>query len=215
VSHELRTPLHYVRGFTTLLTRDPLTPNQARNVQDVQAASDRMLRLVEDLLDGAALQAGQLNLELRDMDYAGLVEDVLGHMRPLAEGKQLELVANVEPAGLLRADPRRIAQVLTNLLANAIKFTPHGGRIELAVRRGPGALYTEVRDSGVGISAEQLPKLFQRFSQLDMSATRPAGGSGLGLWICKGIVEAHGGRIEATSQPNVGSTFGFTLPLTA
>jgi signal transduction histidine kinase len=215
VSHELRTPLNYIKGFASLLEAGPLAADQRRYVGDIHSASERMLRMVNDLLDGAAVQAGKLAVQVDEVDYARLVEDVLGQVRPLAERKRQVLRAEIGALGLVRLDDQRIQQVLTNLLANAIKFTPSGGTIAVGVFRRADEVVTEVVDTGVGIDPRVLPRLFQRFAQLDMSTTRRSGGTGLGLWICKGIVEAHGGRIEVRSQPSVGSTFAFALPQAA
>jgi signal transduction histidine kinase len=212
VSHELRTPLNYIQGFASLLEDGELDAQQRRYVGDIHDASGRMLRMVNDLLDGAAVQAGKLAVQPDEVDYARLVEEVLGQVRPLAERKRLALQADVGELGRVRLDDQRIGQVLTNLLANAIKFTPRGGTIAVEVFRRGDEVVTAVHDNGIGIEAAAMPHLFKRFAQLDMSQTRRAGGTGLGLWISKGIVEAHGGRIEVQSRPRLGSTFTFALP---
>jgi signal transduction histidine kinase len=215
VSHELRTPLHFVMGFASLLSNSfagPLTEEQRGYVANINTGADRMLTMVNELLDSAALRAGKLRLELERTVYPPLVENVLATLKPLADEKQLALALEVRSAVPLRLDREHITRVLTNLVANAIKFTPAQGRIEVRVELEGEALVTEVHDTGVGIPAEFLPSLFQPFTQLDMSSTRRTGGTGLGLSICKALVEAHGGSIEVESLPQQGSTFRFRLP---
>ena len=134
-------------------------------------------------------------------------------MRPLANEKGLALTGEAPLDLELPLDRPRVIQVLTNLVANAIKFTPAGGAVEVTAGVDGDRMRVTVRDTGVGIPANELSKLFQRFSQLDMSVTRQSGGTGLGLSICKALVEAHGGEIGVTSEPGTGSTFWFALPL--
>jgi two-component system phosphate regulon sensor histidine kinase PhoR len=148
------------------------------------------------------------------VDFAALVEDALDTQAPAAAKKGVALVPEL-PAGLppLTADPLRVIQVLTNLVGNAVKFTPAGGRVTVRARRLDGHIRCEVADTGCGIAPADQPRLFQRFSQLDMSNTREAGGIGLGLSIVKAIVDAHGGEVGVESVPGAGSTFWFTLPV--
>jgi signal transduction histidine kinase len=160
----------------------------------------------------AKLQAGKFEILPEPTPYAPLIEDVLASLRPLADRKRLRLTALIEAEAVPVIEGGRIAQVLTNLVGNAIKFTQAGGKVEVAAFLRDGRLVTEVRDTGCGIDPAQLGKLFQRFRQLDMSHTRRVGGTGLGLAISKALVEAHGGEIGVESQLGVGSTFWFSLP---
>ncbi|HEY9855302.1 MAG TPA: HAMP domain-containing sensor histidine kinase, partial [Stenomitos sp.] len=218
ISHELRTPLNFIMGFTSILDDEvagPMNAQQHEFLGKILGGVDRMLVLVNDLLDFAKIQAGKLTLAPDQTEIRPLVDDVLATMRPLADQKRITLSAQVAEPYVAYVDGRRILQVLTNLVGNAIKFTPEGGKIHIEARREGDRLCTEVTDTGIGIAPEDVPKLFTRFRQLDMSNTREAGGTGLGLSISKGIVEAHGGEIGVRSRKGVGSTFWFTLPLQA
>lgn len=215
VSHELRTPLSFIKGFANVLEAElagPLTGEQRQYVRNITTGANRMLYLVNDLLDLALLQAGKLRLSPALVQPAEIVAEVLGTLGPLADEKRLALDSEpAEPLALV-ADRQRVAQVLTNLIANAIKFTPPQGRINVRVRAEGEGLRFEVADSGPGISVEDQAKLFQRFTQLDMSSTRAAGGTGLGLSISKALVDAHEGTIGVESELGSGATFWFWLP---
>jgi two-component system cell cycle sensor histidine kinase PleC len=216
VSHELRTPLNFIKGFTSLLANEfagPLTPQQRDYLDNIGQSSERMLLLVNDLLDVAALQAGKLPLEPEPCVYGPLVDEAVQNATALAEARRLTLSTDTAAPVTLTIDPRRIGQVLANLIANAIKFTPEGGAVTVRVSRDGETVRTEVTDTGIGIPEGEQHRLFLPFSQLDMSATRKAGGTGLGLSISKALVEAHGGHIGVESRPGQGSTFWFTLPL--
>ncbi|MDB5096786.1 MAG: integral rane sensor signal transduction histidine kinase [Cyanobacteria bacterium RYN_339] len=215
VSHELRTPLSFIKGFAGVLDTEmagPLTREQREYVGNIVAGADRMLLLVTDLLDLATIQAGKLTLSVQLQPFQPVIREVLASMKPLADEKEIALSGDgpVEPP--VPIDHPRVLQVLTNLVANAIKFTPAQGQVTVTARWQGPVLRVEVTDTGMGIAAEDLGKLFQRFSQLDMSVTRRAGGTGLGLSICKALVEAHGGTIGVTSEQGRGSTFWFELP---
>ncbi|MEW5790228.1 MAG: PAS domain-containing protein [Pseudomonadota bacterium] len=216
ISHELRTPLNYIMGFASILGEEmagPLSEQQHGCLQNILSGSRRMLLLVNDLLDFTKMQSGKFELAPRPTEYVPLAMSVLEALRPLAEQKRITLRAELQPALLAHCDESRTVQLLTNLLDNAIKFTPAGGTVQLCAFLQGGELVTEVRDDGIGIAAEDLPRLFSPFHQLDMSSTRQAGGTGLGLCICKALVESHGGRITAASPgPGQGAVFRFTLP---
>lgn len=217
VSHELRTPLASIKGYAEFLEDDlagALAPDQRHYVAEILAGGTRLERLVDDLLDFARLESGSLKLILHEGDFSRTVQAVLHTMQPQAIAKQILLSAQAPEAPVVFAyDDLRIEQVLMNLVGNAIKFTPPEGRITVSVRREASAVRVEVRDTGIGVAPENLPKLFGRFYQVDPTTTRQSGGVGLGLSIVKALVEAHGGRIGAESAPGAGSTFWFELPL--
>ncbi|MDB5097203.1 MAG: Sensory transduction histidine kinase [Cyanobacteria bacterium RYN_339] len=216
ISHELRTPLNLVVGFASLLDDEAagaLNERQHEFVGKILNGADRMLILVNDLLDFAKIKAGRLDLAPVPTPYGELLQEVIDTMRPLADDKGQTLELTTELPKLVDLDGPRIMQVVTNLVSNAIKFTGPGGLIKINAYLAGDDVVTQVSDTGMGIATEELPKLFQRFQQLDMSATRRAGGTGLGLAISKALVEAHGGHINVVSEPEAGSTFYFTLPL--
>ena len=217
LGHELRTPLHVIAGLYDMLSDDAVaTLDEAQRVY-VEALGqqlDGLVRIIGDLLDASALTAGDLPLWKDAVRLPELVTDVLALMGPQAAGRGVSLVGAVPPMlPAVRGDEARIAQVLTRLLANAIAFTPAGGQVSVEAAVRDGFVHVEVADAGDGIAVQDQGKLFQRFKQLDMSRTRPHGGLGMGLFLCRRLIEAHGGRIGIRSQPGAGSTFWFTLPL--
>jgi|GEM_PF-1665814 len=215
-SHELRTPLTSITGYAEFLEDEvggPLSEDQRGFVTQIQEGAKRLQRIVDDMLDFARLEAGSFKLVAREADLGLLVQEELAFVQPQAHDAHVTLRTEV-PSEPLRVpmDPSRIGQVLLNLLGNAIKFTPAGGEVTIALRSERDGVRVEVRDTGIGISEEHLGRLFQKFFQVDPSMTREHGGAGLGLSIAKALVEAHGGRIGVTSQLGKGSTFWFTLP---
>ncbi|MFN4244485.1 MAG: sensor histidine kinase, partial [Tepidisphaerales bacterium] len=182
--------------------------------QKILSSADALLALIEDLLIVSRVQAGKFSISPQTVHMDALIRDALETQGPAAAKKAIALSHEV-PADLpaFVADPLRVTQVINNLLSNAIKFTPDGGRVVVRARVEGDVLRCEVADTGIGIAPHDIPKLFQRFMQLDMSNTRAAGGAGLGLSIVKAIVDAHGGEVGVDSQPEAGSTFWFTLPL--
>ncbi|HEY9723920.1 MAG TPA: ATP-binding protein [Oscillatoriaceae cyanobacterium] len=217
VSHELRTPVNAITGFGSILVdgvAGALTPEQSAYVEKMLAGADRLLALINDLLDYSRIQAGKFSLAKERLDAGVVIKDTITVLADQAAQKRVRLHF-AEPAEplLAQADPQRLSQVVLNLVGNAIKFTPEGGRITVGVRRQGEFLRCEVHDTGPGIAASDIPKLFQRFGQLDTGPTRAHRGTGLGLVIVKSLVEAHGGEVGVESQPGQGSTFWFTLPL--
>jgi signal transduction histidine kinase len=242
MSHELRTPLNAILGFSELLaqqTYGPLTQKQARYVDNVHTSGQYLLALINDLLDLSKIEAGKLELQTQAFDLREALEAALHVFRHQAEAKQQTLMLQVaDDVSIITADPLRIKQVLYNLLSNAVKFTPDGGRVTVTARRVPSSEFhvpssepgtwdlepgtarvTEyveiaVADTGIGIKAEDLPKLFQPFTQLEHTLTKQAQGTGLGLALTRRLVELHGGTIWAESAgEGRGSTFTIRLPL--
>jgi two-component system, sensor histidine kinase len=212
LSHELRTPLTAIRGSLGLIeggVAGPMPPPMAPLVQVARNSTDRLIRLVNDVLDLEKMAAGRLELPLIELDTAELVECAVSGIEGMADEAGVLLSSAIDPsAGRVRGDHDRLVQLLTNLLSNAIRVSPAGSCVELRVDAVPnGRVRMSVRDDGPGIAEEDIPKLFGRFQQIGSSK----GGSGLGLAICRGIVEEHGGRIGVDTQPGEGSTFWFEV----
>jgi signal transduction histidine kinase len=202
VSHELRTPLSAILGWARMLKRGVVNsgPARERALDAIERNATLQARLVDDLLDVSRIVSGKLELETSNVDLASIVEAALDSVRPtlLAKGLEVRLSMAHDNATVL-GDARRLQQVVWNLLTNAIKFTGPGGRIELVVARAGRIVRMSVRDNGVGIPADVLPYVFERFKQADGSATRRHGGLGLGLSIVRHVVDAHGGSVQALS----------------
>jgi PAS domain S-box-containing protein len=222
MSHELRTPLTSILGYTDMLLRGlsgPLGPLTNKYVGNVRSAGDRLLELVNGLLDYTRLEAGVERLELRPLDLSRVVGQVVQHCQPLAQGKQIDLRLAVGKgvAARVDADEDKLSHVLRSMLGNALKFTPDNGWVSVHVGPDPDAaeaVRVSVADSGIGIRGEILPRVWERFYQGDASLTRPYGGMGLGLSIARHLVTLHGGSVGAASRgPGLGSTFWFSLPL--
>ncbi len=216
VSHELRTPLSAILLWAKMLRANPATADAQRRegLEVIERSANAQRELIEDLLDTSRIVSGKLRLDVRHFPMATLVHAATDGVRPAADGKRVAINAQVDPAvGAVNADPDRIRQVLWNLLTNAVKFTPAGGRVEVAVRRDGDDVEVRVTDTGRGIPAPQLPHVFDRFWQAE-SAARQNRGLGLGLAIAKQLVELHGGTIDAESGgPGTGATFRVRLPL--
>jgi len=217
VSHELRTPLFAIQGFVNLLLRDKVRDPtiQREFLNRIAEQTGRLTTLVENLLDVSELERGALTLRKTQVKIQEIAQRVVQEMGDIAQERAIAIMARVPPLPIIMADPDRIEQVLVHLIGNALKFTPRGGQVVVVGYMAKGAVVVQVRDTGIGIPPEAMPYLFSKFYQVDGSSTRRAGGTGLGLYLCKLIVEAHGGEIWAESKPNRGSTFNFTLPLMA
>jgi signal transduction histidine kinase len=216
VSHELRTPLNLVLGWARLLRQGKLDPAAAaRAMETIERSATAQAAVVDDLLDGARIARGELRLDVRPVELVPVVEAALDAVRPAATARGVRLAAVLMPrAGTVSGDAGRLQQVVWNLLANAVKFTRSGGRVEVRLEPAEGHVAVRVRDTGEGIAPELLPRLFEPFRQGDGSATRAHGGLGMGLAIVRRIVEAHGGSVAAESPgPGAGSTFTVRLPV--
>jgi len=216
MSHELRTPLNAIIGFSEVLVDrmfGELNEKQDEYLKDIYASGQHLLSLINDILDLSKIEAGRMDLELSEFDLPQAIQNALTLVREraLRRGIALHHVIDARVADV-RADERKIKQVLLNLLSNAIKFTPEGGRIEVRAAPADGMVEVSVTDTGVGIAPEDLEAVFEEFRQVG-TADKKAEGTGLGLALSRKFVELHGGRIWVTSQVGVGSTFTFTLPV--
>ncbi|MFT3767939.1 MAG: ATP-binding protein [Minicystis sp.] len=215
ISHELRTPLSAILGWTTLLRRPGRTADQIEKGLAVLERNTRLqVQLISDLLDVSRIVTGKFNLEMQPVTPSTVVEAAVEVLRAAAAAKGVELSTAIAPSeGTVRGDPARLQQIVTNLIANAIKFTPPGGRVSVSLAEREDRAEITVADTGQGISAEFLPHVFDRFRQADASTTRRHGGLGLGLAIVKHLVESHGGAVRAESAgAGLGATFTVTLP---
>ena len=219
VSHELRTPLTSIRGSLGLIEGGVAgdVPERVRDlVRIARTNADRLIRLINDILDLEKMEAGKLELRPTQVDPRTLVDATLAEMRGMADGLHVRLERSVSGPASLTADVDRLQQVLTNLLSNAIKFSASGATVSVRVfETRPGTARIEVEDTGPGIAANMIERLFRKFEQLDGSDGRTRGGTGLGLAISRSIVEQHGGRMGVHSEPGVRTVFWFELPCTA
>lgn len=215
VSHELRTPLSAILLWIRLLGRRRLDEQEtARALHAIERSAEAQSQLIEDLLDVSRMTSGKLHLNLQEANLEPLIRAAVDVIRPAADAKHIEIEAALEPhAGVVQADPGRIQQVVCNLLNNAVKFTPPGGRVSIGLGRDDGHVRIEVADTGKGISRQFLPRVFERFQQAD-PAQRRQGGLGLGLTISRQLVELHCGTIRAASPgEGLGAVFTVELPL--
>ncbi len=211
-SHELKTPLTSMISFTQLMLDEKLGKLTEEQGEALGIISDDIKRLrnsVEKVVEISRIDSGRMKLNLKNLRAEDLIQRAVKNMLLTATQKQIVITQKIDKLPLVRADEGYLDMVITNLLDNAIKFTPKRGEVTIEAERGDGHVLVKVKDTGVGIAPENVPQLFAKFFQANHSTS----GSGLGLYICKTIVEAHGGKIWAESQPPNGSTFYFTLPL--
>jgi PAS domain S-box-containing protein len=217
MSHELRTPLNAIIGFAELMHRGKVGPVSAVHKEylgDILASSQHLLQLINDVLDLTKVESGKMEFRPERVDLATLVDAVRDTLRVLSANQGLQIETEIDPESTAAVvDPARVKQILFNYLSNAIKFTPPGGRVLVRISaEGPDMVRLDVEDTGVGIPADQLQKLFVEFEQLDSGTTKQHQGTGLGLALSKRLVEAQGGRVAVRSTPGKGSTFSAILP---
>jgi signal transduction histidine kinase len=217
MSHELRTPLNAIIGFSEVLVDrmfGELNEKQDEYLKDIYASGQHLLSLINDILDLSKIEAGRMELELTDFDLPSAIENALILVRERASRRGITLGHSVdERLGMLRGDERKVKQVLLNVLSNALKFTPEGGRIDVRAAPRNGVAEISVADTGVGIASEDQEAVFEEFRQVG-TADKKVEGTGLGLALSRKFIELHGGRIWVESQVGKGSTFRFTLPTT-
>jgi signal transduction histidine kinase len=216
MSHELRTPLNAIIGFSEVLVDrlfGELNEKQDEYLKDIYASGQHLLSLINDILDLSKVEAGRMELEVTDFDLPSAIDNALILVRERASRRGLTLGRTIdEHLGMLRGDERKIKQVLLNLLSNALKFTPKGGRIDVCAELHDEVVEIAVTDTGVGIAPENQEAVFEEFRQVGTSAGKVEG-TGLGLALSRKFIELHAGRIWVTSAVGVGSTFTFTLPV--
>ncbi|MBI2186132.1 MAG: response regulator [Acidobacteria bacterium] len=211
VAHDLRSPLAGIAVALATMLRNTTNPEAQRVISAMQREAERMNRLIQDLLEVASIEAGRLVVQPRPCDLATLIRESTELLRPIFHDRGLAFEVEIpEDLPPVLADRDRLSRVFSNLLSNAIKFTPRDGRITLTTAREGAAVRISVTDTGPGIPVDERARLFDRFAH--PPRPRPGGGTGLGLTIARGIVEAHGGRIEVESEVGTGSTFHVTLP---
>jgi two-component system, NarL family, sensor histidine kinase BarA len=229
MSHELRTPLTSVIGYAEMMAEGlagPVTCDQKEYLTTILGKADQLLGLITAVLDVSSLESGQLALERTTLSLADLVASELATFAPQAGRRGIAIQLDACADAVVVGDRRKIRQVVSSLVSNAVKFTPDRGKVGVALRRGPLAVHEAERDeptaiqlvvsdSGIGISRDQVAKIFEPFFQVDSSSTRAFGGTGLGLTLAKAYVEAHGGRIWVDTTPGQGSTFTATFPAAA
>jgi signal transduction histidine kinase len=216
MSHELRTPLNAIIGFSEVLSErmfGDLNDKQEEYLKDIYASGQHLLSLINDILDLSKIEAGRMELEVTDFDLPSAIDNALILVRERASRRGIRLGRAIDDrVGLIRRDERKVKQVLLNLLSNALKFTPEGGRIDVRAAINDGMAEISVADTGVGIAPEDQEAIFEEFRQVG-TADKKVEGTGLGLALSRKFIELHGGRIWVQSQSGEGSTFTFTLPV--
>lgn len=229
ISHELKTPLVPLKGYAQMLLRPKImgaevTERQKNAIDAMNRNIEKLQALVDDVMDVYKLDMGKLKFSMTNTDITNLIDEPILELRPLALNKKINLVTNIEVKGTVFCDPNRIGQVLSNLIKNSIDFVPDNGNGKIIVRAQKeddnesgnnfNMILFTVEDNGIGINPQKTDKLFRKFYQIDTGPTMKHAGTGLGLVICKGIIEAHGGKIWVDKAPKTGATIKFTLPVT-
>ena len=215
-SHELRSPMTPMKAQLQMLLEGYFgNPNekQKQSLEMILRNTERLDKLIVDILDISKIQSGRLKFELKKVQPADCIKESIENMKSLADEKNIAITTKIDKLPKITLDKDAITQVLTNLIDNAIKFTPEKGKIKIDVKKQKNDILVKVKDTGIGISEENLKRIFNPFFQVDSSYTRKYKGTGLGLTICKAIIEQHGGKIWTKSKLKRGSTFYFTLPL--
>jgi PAS domain S-box-containing protein len=216
LSHELRTPLNAILGYARLLRGHLLPADQVeRAIETLERNARWLTQIVDDVLDVSRIVSGKIRLDVQPVDLTPVINNAVATVQPAADAKGVSLQSVIDPgAGPVSGDPDRLQQVVWNLLSNAVKFTPRGGKVQIRLERVNSHVDIVVSDTGIGIDADFLPLVFERFRQADAGPTRKSGGLGLGLAIVRHIVEMHGGTVKAFSPGlNLGSLFTVSLPL--
>jgi CheY-like chemotaxis protein len=216
LSHELRTPLNAILGYVRMIRSGLVSGARLeRAMETIERNAASLSQMVEDILDVSRIIAGKIRLDVQVIDLTGVVKGAVASVLPAAEAKGIRIETVFDPRAVpITGDPERLQQVVWNLMSNAVKFTSRGGRVQVHIERVASHVEIVVSDTGVGISSDFLPHIFERFRQADASSTRERGGLGLGLSIARHIVESHGGTIHAASNgEGTGSTFRVALPI--
>jgi signal transduction histidine kinase len=216
MSHELRTPLNAILGFSEIIKSaafGPIGSNYREYAEDIHSSGAHLLSLINEVLDLSKLEAGQFELVEQNIDLVGLAESSLRFVEPQAQKARIGLSHSIDAnVSFIRADERRMRQILINILANAVKFTPAGGQVRLAIRRTGKGLLIQVSDTGIGIPADKIELAMEPFSQVEAGANRNYQGTGLGLPLAKRLVELHGGTLLLESEVNLGTVVSIILP---
>ncbi|MFI4972733.1 MAG: sensor histidine kinase, partial [Hyphomicrobiales bacterium] len=217
MSHEMRTPLSAIIGFSELMADDKAgkfdDPTRHKFLDEINSSGRFLLALIDDILDLSKIEAGKMVLRMENVSIADIVIDVVTSMEPLATRKTIRLEADVSAAGRAPADALKLKSMLLNLVSNAIKFTPVGGRVAIGAKRLDGFVELSVSDTGIGISPADREHLYEEFRQFESAMSRQNHGTGLGLALTKSFVELHGGEIRLESEVGKGSTFTLRLPV--
>jgi signal transduction histidine kinase len=218
MSHELRTPLNAILGYSEIIKRGMFGPLSARYREyggDVFDSGTHLLNLINDILDLSKLEAGQFELQEEEVDFASTIQACIHLLEPQAEKSKVGLSTQSAAEGriLIRADERRLRQILINLVSNAVKFTPEGGRVCIATSITNQSLIVAVSDTGIGMAQADIPKALEPFRQVDSKLSRKYQGTGLGLPLAKHLTELHGGTLIIESEVNAGTTVRVVLPL--
>ncbi len=216
MSHELRTPLNAIIGFSEMMTAElfgPMgAPKYSEYVSDIRKSGQFLLDVINDILDMSKIEAGRFDLEYSKVDLAGLIEESMRLIGPRAAGSKIRIKTNVEAGTELEADRRALKQIVLNLVSNAVKFTPEGGKVTIASKADDGKVKLSITDTGIGIPARDIEKLGRPFEQVENQLTKSRGGSGLGLAISRSLAELHGGQVRISSVISKGTTVDVILP---